>query len=158
MIIGLGGSFFSFFRREDLSLEDPNLHADDPISGLGLSQADNQCPPEAYGGEPDPRDTILCGPFLPLPSLPAQAILIPFAPSLRAEADGLLHGPSKSNPSLQLEGHILSHQLGIDLCPLDLLDVNEDLLAGHLLEFPFQVLHLCSLFPDDDAGPSRVDR
>jgi hypothetical protein len=47
--------------------------------------------------------------------------------------------------------------LGIDLCPLDLLDIDEDFLIGPLLKFPLQVLHLRSLFPDDDARPGGED-
>jgi hypothetical protein len=56
-----------------------------------------------------------------------------------------------------LKGYILSDQLGINLGPLDFLDINKDFFGSNLLELLLQVLHLYSLFPDDDAGPCRVD-
>src|SRR4030042_2824936 len=141
IIVGLDFAFFSFFRREDLSLKDPNLHTNNPISGFGLCQAEIDIRPEGVKGY-----STLPVPFSAGHFRPSQSSCASNPDPLRAQFEcgshGLLHCPSKSNPSYQLEGHILSYQLGIDLCPLALLDIDKNFFVGHLLEFFFQVLHL----------------
>jgi hypothetical protein len=80
---------------------------------------------------------------------------------LGAEAEGgvdrLPHGAAEGDALLQLEGHRLRHQLRVELGLQDLLDVDEDLLAGLLLDLLLELVDLLALAPDDDAGTRGVD-
>src|SRR6266542_4274554 len=59
---------------------------------------------------------------------------------------------------LELQGHVLGHQLRVQLRVHHLLDVEVDLLGGAALDLVLELLHLGALAADDDARPGRVDR
>src|SRR6185312_881677 len=81
--------------------------------------------------------------------------------SLGAEAEsrfhGLLHRPAEGDAPLELAGDGLRHELGVELRPLDLLNVDVDLAAHTLLEIVPQLVHLGAPAADDDARPRGVD-
>ena len=65
--------------------------------------------------------------------------------------DRLLHRPPERHPLLELERHVLGHELGVELGMDHLLDVEVDLLARPRLELVLELLDLGALAPDDDA-------
>src|SRR5262245_42559511 len=81
---------------------------------------------------------------------------------LRAEAErgvhGLAHRAPECDPLLELERDRLRDERGVELGLQDLLDVDEDLLAGLLLDLLLQLVDLLPLAADDDPGPRGVDR
>jgi hypothetical protein len=58
---------------------------------------------------------------------------------------------------LELRRHRLGDQLRVELGLLDLLDVDEDLAAGLLLDLLLQLVDLGALAADDDARPRGED-
>src|SRR6266851_391095 len=71
--------------------------------------------------------------------------------------DRLLHGAPESHPLLELQGHVLGHELRVQLRMHHLFDVEVDLLGRPHLDLVLQLLHLGPLAADDDAGPGRED-
>src|SRR5581483_3954465 len=71
--------------------------------------------------------------------------------------DRLAHRAAEGDAFLELHGDRLGNQLRVELRLLDLLDVDEDLAAGALLDFLLQLVDFRSLAADDDAGPRGVD-
>src|SRR6185295_19519001 len=57
----------------------------------------------------------------------------------------------------ELHRHRLADQLRVELRLLDLLDVDEDLAVGLLLDLLLELVDFRPLAPDDDAGARRVD-
>src|SRR5439155_8047630 len=82
--------------------------------------------------------------------------------ALGAEAegsvDGLAHGAAEGDALLELQRHRFRDELAVELRLQDLLDVDEDLLAGLLLDLLLQLLDLLPLAADDDAGTGGEDR
>src|SRR5207245_2438826 len=72
--------------------------------------------------------------------------------------DRLLHGAAERDTLLELERHVLRHELGVELGVDDLLNVEIDLLTRPRLQLVLQLLHLRALPADDDARPGRRDR
>jgi hypothetical protein len=68
-----------------------------------------------------------------------------------------LHRAPEGDAVLQLLGDRLGHELGVELGPLDLEDVDLDGLAGHAVEVLAQGVDLRPRLADDDARPRRVD-
>jgi hypothetical protein len=102
------------------------------------------------------RDAALALPFAAGDFGSAQAAgtldLDALGPERHGHLNGLLHGPAEGDAALELERDVLRDELGLDLRLLDLLDVEEDLLAGELGEFVLDLLDLLALAADDDAG------
>src|SRR5438132_8907244 len=142
---------------QHLALEDPDLHADRPVRRVGgreavvdvrtdrveryaavtvpllagdlaAAQPPGACDPDAVGTEPQ------CG------------------------GDRLLHRAAEGDALLELERHVLRHELRVELVVNDLLVVEIDLLARPRLQLVLQLLHLRALPADDDARPGRRDR
>src|SRR5208283_3438328 len=139
-----------------LLLADPALDADLAVHGLGLGESVVDV--LAQGVE---RNPALALPFAARDVGAAEAARALDLDALGSERhrhlDRLLHGPPEGDPALELEGDVFRDELGLDLGLLDLLDVEQDLLARQLDELGLDVLDLLSLAPDDDAGPGGVD-
>src|SRR5579884_2471192 len=135
---------------------DPALDTDLAIDGLGLGEAVIDI--FAEGVE---RDAALALPFAAGDVGAAEAAGALDADALGAEGHGhfdrLLHGTTEGDAAFELEGDVLGHELGLDLGFLDLLDVEEDFLAGELGELRLDVVDLLALATDDDAGTRGVD-
>src|SRR4029079_16649782 len=79
----------------------------------------------------------------------------------RAEAqrrlDRLAPRAAERDALLELHRHRLADQLRVELRLLDLLDVDEDLAVGLLLDLRLQLVDFRTLAADDDARPRGVD-
>src|SRR5262249_30988483 len=71
--------------------------------------------------------------------------------------DRLAHRAAERDALLELHRHRFGNQLRIEFRFLDLLDVDEDLAVGALLDFLLQLVDFRALAADDDARPRRVD-
>ena len=71
---------------------------------------------------------------------------------LHGSAHAGLHGAAESDTVFQLLSDILSYQLCIQIRLLDLLDINEKLLLGKLLNLSPYLLDLCTALTDNDTG------
>src|SRR5262245_50074493 len=91
---------------EDLALEDPDLHPDDPVGGLGLGKAVVH-----VGAQGVQRHAALAVPLHPRDLGAAQAAGDVDADALGAQAHGRLHrslhGPAEGDPTLELLGDVL---------------------------------------------------
>src|SRR5205085_1681453 len=143
-------------RLGHLTLEDPHLHADDPVRGPGQRQAVVD-----VGLQRVQRKTAVLVPLGARDLRAVEASAHADLDSLGAEAEGglhgLLHGAAESDAALQLRGDVLGHQLRVELGTLDLLDVDVDLAVDELLQLVAQLVHLGALASDDDAGARGVD-
>src|SRR5215470_10553079 len=90
------------------------------------------------------------------PNRPEQAIRMPSAPSRNAEVTAFFMAP-EGHALLELEGHVLRHQLRVELGMDDLFDVEVDLLGRAHLDLVLELLHLGALPADDDAGARGED-
>src|SRR5277367_6899311 len=139
-----------------LLLADPALDADLAVDGEGLGEAVVDVLAQSVQRHP-----ALALPLAASDVGAAKAARALDLDALGAERHGhldrLLHCAAESDAALQLEGNVLGHELGLDLGLLDLLDVQEDLLAGQLHELGLDVLDLLALAADDDAGARGVD-
>ncbi len=70
---------------------------------------------------------------------------------------GPLHRASEGDPVLQLLGDRLGHELRVELGPLDLEDVDLDLLFGDAMQVATQRVNFGARLADHDARPGRVD-
>ena len=108
--------------RENLAVEHPGLHPDDPVGRVGVRHAEVDIGPHGVQGHP-----ALAVPFGPGDLCPGQAAGASHLDPLGAEAhgglDGLLHGAPEGHASLQLHGDVLGHELGVQLRFPNLLDV-----------------------------------
>src|SRR3990172_10557923 len=140
----------------DLALEHPALHADHAVGGLRLGEAILD-----VGAQRVQRHAPLA---VPLPAAhlgAAQAAGALDADALRPElhrrGDRLLHGAPEGHAPLELEGHVLRHELRVELRLADLLDVDEHLARRERGQLLAQVLHLGAALADQDARPRGVD-
>src|SRR5262249_28106587 len=62
------------------------------------------------------------------------------------------------HPLLELQCDALGDELGIELRPVNLLNVDEDLAIGALVELLLQLLDFRALAPDDDARAGGANR
>src|SRR5262252_1176259 len=142
--------------RVALALADPDLHADGSIGGVGLGEAIVD-----IGADGVERHASVAIPFAPRDFRAAQAAGAgdPDAVGPQAEGGGdrLLHGAAEGHPLLELQGHVLGHQLRVELGMDHLLDVEVDLLGRACLDLVLELLHLRALAADDDAGPRGED-
>src|SRR5690606_27314517 len=71
--------------------------------------------------------------------------------------DALAHGTTERDAGGELLGDALGNELSVDLCVLDLEDVELDLLASQLLEARAELVSLGAAAADDDAGTCGVE-
>src|SRR5712692_2007013 len=142
---------------EHLALEDPDLHADRPVRRVGGGH-----PEVDVGAQRVQRHPTIAIPLTPRDLGPAQAPGARDADTVGAQAQRgghrLLHGPAEGHPLLELERHVLGHELGVELGMDDLLDVEVDLLLRPRLQLVLEPLNLGALAADDDAGPGGGHR
>ena len=141
----------------DVALEDPALHADDAVGRLRFGEAIVDV--RAQGVQ---RHASLAVPLAPTHLGPAETAgaLDPDSPGaeLHGRRDGLLHRPAERDAALELQRHVLGHELRVQLGLPDLLDVDEDLLVVRKLrELGAQRLHFGAAFADHDSRSRRVD-
>src|SRR2546422_183594 len=148
--------FRALHAAPDLSLVDPDFHADGAIGGAGLGDAVVD-----VGAQRVERKLPLEVPLGPGDLGPRQPARAPNPDSLRSETqgglNGLLHGATEGHAPLDLQGHGLRDQLGHDFGLVNLHDVDEDLPSRLLLDIVPKLVHLRAAPADDDAGPGRVD-
>src|SRR5262245_9006749 len=139
-----------------LPLENPHLHSDGSVGGVRLGEAVVD-----VGADGVERHPPVAVPFAPGDLRAAQAARAgdPDAVGPQAEGGGdrLLHRATEGHPLLELQGHVLRHQLRVELGMDHLLDVEVDLLGRARLDLVLEFLHLGALAADDDAGPRGED-
>src|SRR5438552_4539908 len=150
----------SGFRRrgaQHFALEDPDLDADRPVRRVGGRE-----PVVDVRADRMERHAAVAVPLLARDLAAAQPPRARDPDAVGAQAqrggDRLLHGAAERDTLLELERHVLRHELGVELGVDDLLDVEIDLLARPRLQLVLQLLHLRALPADDDARPGRRDR
>src|SRR5574337_361194 len=149
-----GGHFLGW---QHLALEDPDFHADGAVGRVSLGQSVVDVG----------TDRVQRYPPVPVP-LPARDLGAaqaagtgdpdPVGPEPQRRGDRLLHRAAERHALLQLQGHILGHELGVQLRMDHFLDVEVDLLVRPGLDLVLQLLDLGTLAADDDSGPGREDR
>src|SRR5579883_70225 len=141
---------------EKLLLEDPALHADETGRGerLGVAVVD-------VGAEGVQRHAAFTG---PLAARDLGAVEAAADHDLDAESSGLhralhgaAHGAAVRDALLELHGHGLGDEPGVELGILDLHDVDEGLASGEILDLAADGLDVGALLADDDAGAGGVD-
>src|SRR6266850_346724 len=143
-------------RGQHLALEDPDLDPDGPVRGVGLGQAVVDVGPDRVQRHPPvaiplaPRD---------LRATQAPGAGDPDAVRAQPERGGhrLFHGPAEGDALLQLQRHVLGHQLRVELRMDHLFDVEVDLLGRARLDLVLELFHLGALAADDDPGPRGED-
>src|SRR3989441_805546 len=140
-----------------LALEDPHLDPDGPVGRLrgggGIVHVG------AQGVQRHPPLVIAFGARDLRPAQPARGLdLDPLRSHPHRALHGALHGAPERDALRQLVRHAVPHQLGVELRPLDLLDVDPDFLARELRQLVAQLVHLGAPLADHDAGTARVDR
>src|SRR5690606_9782290 len=142
---------------DDLAVEDPDLHAAGALDGVGrgLRVVDVG----AEGVERHAALHVLLGPAH-LGAAEAAGELDPDALGAHAHGgpQGLLHGAAERDAALELLRDILRHEGGVELGPLDLVDVDLDVLVRQLPELLAELLHLGAAAADDDARAGGVER
>src|SRR5918997_11475 len=144
-------------RAADVTLVDPDLHADAAEGGPGLVDAVVDVRPE--GVQRHPALAVELRPAH-LGAAQATGTLHPDALDLRAalgRLHGLAHGTTEADPAGELLGDALGDQLRVGLGVLDLEDVQLHLLAGELLQLAADAVGLRTATADDDARPGGVD-
>src|SRR6188768_1273106 len=87
-----------------------------------------------------------------------RAISAPFRrPDTQRRFDRLAHRAAERDALLELHRHRLADQLRVELRLLDLLDVDEDLAVGLLLDLLLQLVDFRALAADDDPWARGVD-
>src|SRR3989454_1154163 len=151
-----GGALLLLLPGQDLAAEDPHLDADDTVGGLRLGGVVVH-----VGAQRVQRHAALAVPLRARDLRAAQPARRLDADALRAHAHGarhrLFHGTAERDPPLELEGHVLAHQLRVEVRAPHLVDVEEALLARQLGELLLELLDLGALLPDHDARAGAVD-
>ena len=80
-----------------------------------------------------------------------------FGTNPHSGSDGHLDSPAVGNTTLDLTGDAVSDDVGVNLRPLDLEDVDLDILLCDLLELFLELVNLLSTLTDDETGPCGVD-
>src|SRR5262245_5692859 len=141
----------------DLALEDPHLHADHAVGGLGEAIAEID-----VGAQRVQRHASLAVPLHAGDLRAAEP-----ARTVDADAEGTqpdrrlhraLHGAAERHPALELLGDGLCHQRRVDLGLSHLDDIEVYLRGGEPGEFSPQLFDIGPLLADQHAGPGRVDR
>jgi hypothetical protein len=71
--------------------------------------------------------------------------------------DSHFDSPAVRDASLDLTSDAVSHDMGVNLRPLDLEDVDLDIFLGDFLELFLELVNLLSTLTDDESGPCGVD-
>src|SRR5687768_9269738 len=141
---------------DDLTLEDPDLDPDRPERRLRRARGVVD-----LGAKGVKRHPALAISFGPRDFGAAQAARRTDLDALRTHPHGALHralhGAAEGDALLQLVRDVVGDELGRELRPLDLLDVDRRLLAGELRELVAQLVHLRAALPDHHAGPPGMD-
>src|SRR5688572_10177217 len=144
-------------RLEHFAVEDPHLDAARAVGGVRRRPREVDVGPQRVK-----RDAAVAVGLVARHLRPAQAARAGDADALGARAHGrgqrLLHGAAERDTLLELLRDVLGHQLGVEVGPLDLLDVELDVLLGQRLELGRQLVDLLALPADDQAGTRRADR
>src|SRR5256885_16949223 len=157
----LGISMRSLLRlrrrgAKHLALEDPHLHADRPVRGVGGGQAVVDVGPQRVQGH-----APVAVPLAARDLTAAQPARARDADAVGAEPqrgrDRLLHGAPEGHALLELQRDVLGHQLGVELGVDDLLDVEVDLLVRARLQLVLQLFDFRALAADDDPRARRED-
>src|SRR5215468_6054996 len=141
---------------QHLALEDPHLHTDGPVRRVRLGEAVVD-----VGADGVQRHSSVAIPFAardlraPQPPRAGDPDAVGAEPQRRG--DGLLHGAPEGHALLELEGHVLRHQLRVELGMDDLFDIEVDLLGRAHLDLVLELLHLGALPAIDDAGTGGED-
>ncbi|MBA7706623.1 hypothetical protein ES703_115478 [subsurface metagenome] len=80
-----------------------------------------------------------------------------FSPGLHGAEHCLLHRPSESNPMLNLLGHRLGYQIGVQFRLLNLQDAKLNPLADKGFKLSPHLINPLPPSPDDDAGAGGMD-
>ena len=143
-------------RHEALALVEPHLHADLPVGRARLGEAvvdvraqrlQRQLPVQIPLGA---RDLGAVQPARHAHLDAARA-----EPQRRLHR--LAHRAAERHALFELHRHRLANELRLELGLLDLLDVDEDLAVGALLDFLLQLVDFRPLAADDDARARGVD-
>src|SRR3954468_24869610 len=148
--------FASSLRHATLALVQPHLDADlavgrvrfgEPVIDVGAQRLQRQLPVQVPLGARDLRAVQ-----------PARyANLDPPRPEAQRRFHRLAHRAAERDALFELHRDRFGDELRVELRLLDLLDVDEDLAVGPLLDLLLQLVDLGSLAADDDAGPRGVD-
>src|SRR4030095_7779101 len=140
----------------DVAFEDPALHADLSVRGVGFGQ-----PVLDVGAQRVKRHAALAVPLAathlcaaePARCLDADA----FGAELHGGGHGLLHRAAERDAALELHRDVLGDQLRVELRLADLLDVDEDVAGGERADFLAERVDLGAALADQDARPRGVD-
>src|SRR2546430_8602889 len=139
-----------------LPREDPDLHADRAVGRLG--RRGRVVDVGAQRVQRYAPFVVTLGPRDLRTPQPARRLDLD---ALRAHPhralDRPLHGPPERDALCQLVRHRIRHELGVELRPLDLLDVDADFLARELRQLVARFVHLGAALADHHARPPRVD-
>src|SRR5262249_40866349 len=140
----------------DLALVDPDLHADAAERRLRLGE-----PVVDVGTDRVQRHAAL-GVALRAAHLgsgqPAAALhLHALRPGANRRGQRALHRAPEADAVLELLGNRLRDELGVELRPLDLVDVDVHGLVGHAVDLLAERVHLDPGLADHDSRPGRVD-
>src|SRR5688572_4546778 len=143
-------------RHQALALVEPHLHADLAVGRARFGEAVVD-----VGAQRLQRQLAVQIPFGAGDLRAVQPAGDAHLDAARAEAQRrlhrLAHGPPERHALLELHGHRLGDQLRLELRLLDLLDVDEDLPVGALLDLLLQLVDFRALAADDDARTRGVD-
>src|SRR5580658_5450269 len=153
------GSSFGTRGLEDLTLEDPHLHADDAVSGVGLGQ-----PVVDVGAEGVQRYAAFARPLgagdLGAVQATRGAHLHTQGAAAHGAHHGALHRAAEHHALLDLLRNAVGHQLRIQLGLADLGDVDAHIIDVHgqqLRRRLTQLLDVLALLADHDARTRRLD-
>src|SRR6478735_1121000 len=146
----------SQFLGGDVTLVDPDLHADAAEGGLGLVEAVVDVRAEGVQGHTAFAVELRAGHFCATQSTRASDTDA-LGTSALCRLHCLLHRTAECHAGSQLLCNALGHKLGFHLGVLDLEDVQLDLLAGELFELAADAVCLGAAAADNDARTCRVD-
>src|SRR5215469_4825095 len=143
-------------RRYFLALINPALHADDPVSGVGLRESEID-----VGAQRLQRQTALQVPLFARDFRAVQSAadvhLYTLATETQRGINRLPHGPAEGHALFELQGNRLRHQLRGQLRTMHFLNVDVHFPLGALLYFALELVDLRTLASYDDARPRSVD-
>src|SRR6056297_271508 len=141
----------------DLTLEDPDLDADDAIGGCRLDIGIID-----IGAQRVQRHPTLAIPFGPgdfgAAKTPRDVDPDTQGPHPHGVLHGALHRTTEGHTTLKLLRDAVTHQGSIKLGLAHLDDVEMQLAVGHLRQLLAQRLDIRAFLADDDAGARGVDR
>ena len=128
-----------------------------PYLVLGGGAGRTRCRRAACAAERDLRGSVSTRAISLPPRRPEQRMRMPLAPNFIAVRQRLLHRAAEGDAALELGRDVLGDELRVGLRLADLLDVDEDLVLGELLELFLELLHAGAALADDHAGARGVD-